>query len=118
MRPRETPLSSLRQNSKTAGSATAALIASFIAGQKTSEPKFDPPARQTVPPQTQLERYPHTQLNLSRVERIESAGNFAESAIRHVRIDSTQVAMIENVEKVKTELQVALLPEPGQFVVL
>ena len=65
-----------------------------------------------------LERYLQAQLNLSRVVRIERAGNFAEVAIPHVGIYRTQVSVIENVQKVKPELQIALFPEPGQAVVL
>jgi hypothetical protein len=61
-----------------------------------------------------LERYPQAQLNLSCVVWIEGAGDFAEgTSVGHKAIYITQVAVIENVEKVKAELQVALFPEPG-----
>ena len=65
-----------------------------------------------------LKRYPQPKLNLSCVERIERAGDFAEGAVCHIRIYSTQIAVIKDVQKIKAELQVALFPEPRQVVVL
>ncbi len=63
-------------------------------------------------------RYPQSQLNLSRVIGIERTGDLAEGAVRHVGIHTPQVPVIENIQKIKTELQAALLSEPWKVIIL
>ena len=72
-------------------------------------------ARREAHLKARLKRYPQPKLDLCCVERIERAGDFAEGAICHIRIYSTQIAVIKDVQKIKAELQVALFPSQGKW---
>lgn len=70
-----------------------------------------------VTSRAQLERYPQTEFDLSSVERIECAGDLAEGAIGHIGINPAQISMIEYVQEIEAQLQVALFAKPGQVVI-
>lgn len=62
-----------------------------------------------------LERDPHPQLQLA---RIQSGCNLSKAGITHISINGSEVGVIEDIDEIDTQLEVASFSEPGQMIIL